>query len=338
MFLISIGHRNLEKISKTGERNCIVEMTEIKSNDTYFCGNGENENTAEYILLKTLIVLGTIANLSTNSLVIWKIYSLKKNTRANIMFVFLSVSDIFIGFLSFPMFALIIFGLHDLPIYIQECNLNLLVMHFPTFISWYFTVAIAIDRLLIIRYPMKYPNIITKKTLVSTLLVILIVYIGVLVISYFNREKIIATVIVATVSQLILTMTVLIAYIYILYFTRRQLKSFPVNAPNRQKAAQRLTWTIFYIFICQIICTLPGLLANFIYTSYRRDAKTERSLRYWFRFLFFSNSIVNALMLLRNQFCIKKPEDTKRKAQSSRIKLGVVIAKNMKPMEENETK
>ena len=313
-------------------------MTEIKSNDTYFCGNGENDNTTEYILLKTLIVLATIANLSTNSLVIWGIYSSKKSTRANIMFVFLSVSDLFTGFISFPMFALIIFGLHDLPIYIQECNLNLLVMHFPTFISWYFTVAIAIDRLLIIRYPMKYPKIITKKILVSTLVVILIVYIGVLVLSYFNREKIIATVIVATVSQLILTMTVLIAYIYILHYTRRQLKSFPVNTPNRQKAAQRLTWTIFYIFLCQIICTLPGLLANFIYTSYRGDAKTEQSLRFWFRFLFFSNSILNALMLLRNQFGIKKSEEKKRKAQSSRRKHDTAIAKNMKSMEDNEIK
>lgn len=288
-------------------------MADIKSNDTYFCGHSKDEDTFDYILLKILVVLAIMANIITNSAVIWRIYSSRKQTRANVMFAFLSVSDLFIAFLSFPMFCLTLFHLSNLPIHIKDCNLNLYVMYLPTYCSWYLTVLIAIDRLLVIKYNKKYENFISKKVLVRSVLVGLTVYIGTTIAFFLKRDSM-ATAIVASVFQLVLTGTVFITYIYILWFTRRKLSSFQNNACHRQQAIHRLTWTIFYIFLCQVIFALPGPIVNFVYIEHWGDARLERKLRYWARVLFFSNSFINGWILLRSQLGIKKIEYVKREA------------------------
>ena len=288
-------------------------MADIKSNDTYFCGHSKDEDTFDYILLKILVVLAIMANIITNSAVIWRIYSSRKQTRANVMFAFLSVSDLFIAFLSFPMFCLTLFHLSNLPIHIKDCNLNLYVMYLPTYCSWYLTVLIAIDRLLVIKYNKKYENFISKKVLVRSVLVGLTVYIGTTIAFFLKRDSM-ATAIVASVFQLVLTGTVFITYIYILWFTRRKLSSFQNNACHRQQAIHRLTWTIFYIFLCQVIFALPGPIVNFVYIEHWGDARLERKLRYWARVLFFSNSFINGWILLRSQLGIKKTEYVKREA------------------------
>lgn len=288
-------------------------MADIKSNDTYFCGHSKDEDTFDYILLKILVVLAIMANIITNSAVIWRIYSSRKQTRANVMFAFLSVSDLFIAFLSFPMFCLTLFHLSNLPIHIKDCNLNLYVMYLPTYCSWYLTVLIAIDRLLVIKYNKKYENFVSKKVLVRSVLVGLTVYIGTTIAFFLKRDSM-ATAIVASVFQLVLTGTVFITYIYILWFTRRKLSSFQNNACHRQQAIHRLTWTIFYIFLCQVIFALPGPVVNFVYIEHWGDARLERKLRYWARVLFFSNSFINGWILLRSQLGIKKTEYVKREA------------------------
>ena len=288
-------------------------MADIKSNDTYFCGHSKDEDTFDYILLKILVVLAIMANIITNSAVIWRIYSSRKQTRANVMFAFLSVSDLFIAFLSFPMFCLTLFHLSNLPIHIKDCNLNLYVMYLPTYCSWYLTVLIAIDRLLVIKYNKKYENFVSKKVLVRSVLVGLTVYIGTTIAFFLKRDSM-ATAIVASVFQLVLTGTVFITYIYILWFTRRKLSSFQNNACHRQQAIYRLTWTIFYIFLCQVIFALPGPIVNFVYIEHWGDARLERKLRYWARVLFFSNSFINGWILLRSQLGIKKTEYVKREA------------------------
>lgn len=288
-------------------------MADIKSNDTYFCGHSKDEDTFDYILLKILVVLAIMANIITNSAVIWRIYSSRKQTRANVMFAFLSVSDLFIAFLSFPMFCLTLFHLSNLPIHIKDCNLNLYVMYLPTYYSWYLTVLIAIDRLLVIKYNKKYENFVSKKVLVRSVLVGLTVYIGTTIAFFLKRDSM-ATAIVASVFQLVLTGTVFITYIYILWFTRRKLSSFQNNACHRQQAIHRLTWTIFYIFLCQVIFALPGPVVNFVYIEHWGDARLERKLRYWARVLFFSNSFINGWILLRSQLGIKKTEYVKREA------------------------
>ena len=288
-------------------------MADIKSNDTYFCGHSKDEDTFDYILLKILVVLAIMANIITNSAVIWRIYSSRKQTRANVMFAFLSVSDLFIAFLSFPMFCLTLFHLSNLPIHIKDCNLNLYVMYLPTYCSWYLTVLIAIDRLLVIKYNKKYENFVSKKVLVRSVLVGLTVYIGTTIAFFLKRDSM-ATAIVASVFQLVLTGTVFITYIYILWFTRRKLSSFQNNACHRQQAIYRLTWTIFYIFLCQVIFALPGPIVDFVYIEHWGDAGLERKLRYWARVLFFSNSFINGWILLRSQLGIKKIEYVKREA------------------------
>ena len=299
-------------ISRKSEK----EMTHIKSNDTYFCGHDEDSDTADFIILKASVVLITISNIILNSLLIWKIYTSNKKTRTNTMFLILSVSDLLIGLISLPMFCFTLFHLSSLPIYISECNLNLFIMHLPLYCSWYWTVAIAIDRLFIIKYNIKYESVISKKILLRSLLIVLIVFISILILFFFVRQRV-ETIIAASVFQLLLTATILVTYMYILYYSRRKLHAFEnnemteTNKLQRRQASLRLTRTIFYIFRSQVILALPVPIINFIYMEHWGDPELERKLRYWTRALFFSNSIANALILLRGQM-EKRSKDIKQ--------------------------
>ena len=76
----------------------------------------------------------------------------------------------------------------------------------------------------------------------------------------------------------------------------------------RNQTATRLTRTVFYIFLCQVIFTLPAPIVNFVYVKHLGDDLLERKIRYWARALFFSNSFINALILLQNQHNIKREE------------------------------
>ena len=76
---------------------------------------------------------------------------------------------------------------------------------------------------------------------------------------------------------------------------------------QRQQAGLRLTRTVFYIFLSQVTLALPVPIINFIYIKHWGDPELERKLRYWTRALFFSNSIANALILLRGK--IEKKEE-----------------------------
>ena len=163
-------------------------MTHSKSNDPYFCGYNEDDDTADYIVLKISVVVIAISNIVVNSLLIWKICTSKKRTRTNAMFLILIVSDLFVRLISLPMFSFTLFHLSNLPIYIDECNLNLFIIHLPLYCSWYWTVAIAIDRLFFIKFNIKYESVITKKILLRSLMIILIVFIGILIF-FFNKTK-----------------------------------------------------------------------------------------------------------------------------------------------------
>ena len=296
-------------------------MTHIKSNDPYFCGYNEDDDTADYIVLKISVVVIAISNIIVNSLLIWKICTSKKRTRTNAMFLILSVSDLFVGLISLPMFSFTLFHLSNLPLYIDECNLNLFIMHLPLYCSWYWTVAIAIDRLFFIKFNIKYESVITKKILLRSLMIILIVFIGILILFFFIRQNL-ETITAASVFQLLLTGTILVTYVYILYYSRKKLHAFENEEMTdtikrqRQQAGLRLTRTVFYIFLSQVTLALPVPIINFIYIKHWGDPELERKLRYWTRALFFSNSIANALILLRGKIEKKEERNKCKKTRS----------------------
>ena len=152
-------------------------------------------------------------------------------------------------------------------------------------------------------------------------MIILIVFIGILILFFFIRQNL-ETITAASVFQLLLTGTILVTYVYILYYSRRKLHAFENEEMTdtikrqRQQAGLRLTRTVFYIFLSQVTLALPVPIINFIYIKHWGDPELERKLRYWTRALFFSNSIANALILLRGKIEKKEERNKCKKTRS----------------------
>lgn len=282
-------------------------MAVVQDNDSYFCGHNEEEDTADWFLLKSYVVGIFIVNIIANMLVMWRIYTSKKLSRANMMFILLTGSDFFVALISIPLFSVTLFHLDDTPIYIHNCNLNLFIMYFPSYTSWYLTTAIAIDRLFVIKYHKKYKNFVSNKILLRVIISFLAFYIGVMFVCYFLRHRI-TTAVAASIFQMILTFIILFSYAYIFRFTQRKINLMQRHTNMTNQTASRLTRTIFHIFLCQVIFTLPAPIVNFVYVKHLGDDLLERKIRYWGRALFFSNSFINALILLQNQHKIKREE------------------------------
>lgn len=91
-------------------------MAVVQDNDSYFCGHNEEEDTADWFLLKSYVVGIFIVNIIANMLVMWRIYISKKLSRANMMFILLTGSDFFVALISIPLFSVTLFHLDDAPI------------------------------------------------------------------------------------------------------------------------------------------------------------------------------------------------------------------------------
>ena len=122
------------------------------------------------ITFETLVVVVAILITVTSSLILKNIYEKRSRTRADLMFMFLSISDIGVGVLS--MAASGVFGpfWENLYNYYQQGSRSPLIItlffyEFPYIFSNIFTAIIAIDRLLIIASQHIYKHIITKKRL-----------------------------------------------------------------------------------------------------------------------------------------------------------------------------
>ena len=117
-----------------------------------------------------------------------------------------------------------------------------------------------------------------------------------------HRQRVFTkTLILASVTQLLITGIILAIHIYILCYARRKLHAFEESSLQRQQTSLRLTRTTFYILLCQVILSLPEPIINFMYLEHWGNPEVERKQHYWARALVFSNSIANALILLQGQ-------------------------------------
>ena len=222
------------------------------------------------ISVATMAVLITI----TSSLVIKKIYGKIVKSRADLMFIVLSMSDIGVAAISMP--ALGVLG----PLWenLLDCfnngstlpfTMTVICYDFPYTFSYLVTTVIAVDRFFIVTKQKEYENFITIKRLKYIVILVLnIVFVICLVtyyiipINYGNVTSITrkSYLIVNIVSMII----ILFAYLYILFFVRRQSNAMKSCTHNSTQYSRRLTKKILCIFICQIICIFPYLVMHMI--------------------------------------------------------------------------
>ena len=190
------------------------------------------------------------------------------------MFVVLSISDIGVGAISMPALGVLSSLWNNLLDSFNNDTLlpfamTVICYDFPYTFFYLTTTTIAVDRFFIVTKQKKYENFITIKRLVYiVILLLLLAFLNCFVLCYvtpLNYGNVKSTMrktylIVNIISMLI----ILSAYCYILFFVWRQSNAMKTCRHSHAKYNKRITKAILYIFICQIICTLPCLIMHIV--------------------------------------------------------------------------
>ena len=218
----------------------------------------------------TLVAVIAILIMVTSSLVIKNIYDKTYGTRADSMFVLLSISDIGVGVLSMAAFGVYgPFWKSLIFYYNRGSNLPVIITifcyHFPYIFSSLLTTVIAINRLSFITSQTSYKHIITKMRLRRTVVLLFAISIGC---PYVHIScslpgrccDIIYTLQWGWIGIMIMSLTaVIFAYIRI-FFVRKSSATMLVYEHSNSKKERRLSTTICLILICQVTCAVPHII------------------------------------------------------------------------------
>lgn len=121
-----------------------------------------------FILFEIFVAAISVTTVTTSGMVIDHIYRVQdQKSRANHMFVILSISDIGVGALSIPVCGTYWYYIVETeqgpPSFVS--NSKVFFGDFPYYFSYFITFTIAVDRLLVIKFQNQYKEIITKGTL-----------------------------------------------------------------------------------------------------------------------------------------------------------------------------
>ena len=292
----------------------------VQNNETsknYLCSYSQGLETFHWILLQMLAAVIFMTILVSNSLVMWRIFSSNSRKRTSAMFILLSITDLIVALISIPLFYTTLFNVnHSLPFF-QDCHSVVFLMVVPVYFSWYVTVTITLDRFLFVKYPIRYKHFMRGKKIFRTLPIWLSIYITIMLLIYYQKELMGIT-IIGGIVQATSTLILFVAYGYIIMVTRRKIN---FNSQVRDRRNRRLTMTIFYIFLSQVVFALPATITIFLYIKPWGDPNMEEKMRYWSKIFLFSNSFANALILLQSQNKLIKDDAAKKRKYAIKLKL-----------------
>ena len=130
------------------------------------------------VVFEVTTALSAITIIITSSLVLRHIYGKVRRSRADLLFIILSISDIGVGSLSQS-----VLGIIRICIY-KDCLTTVVMTYlffflfFPYIFSFIVTTIVAIDRLFIVTKQHRYTNFITKRRLVYILTFLFVISIG----------------------------------------------------------------------------------------------------------------------------------------------------------------
>ena len=260
-----------------------------------------------FILFEIFVAAISVTTVITSGMVIDHIYRVQdQKSRANHMFVILSISDIGVGALSIPVcgtyWYYIIETEQDLPSFVS--NSKVFFGDFPYYFSYFITFTIAVDRLLVIKFQNQYKEIITTGTLkiiLSFVFAFTLVYSAVSTYLYsINKVMAILNLGRGYEIMLIVCCTALIAvYAYILLFVRGKSNANYLSKHGDNHFNEKLTRTVALIFICQVACVLPYFV--FWQISSNISQRVTFKVMPWVNLMRYCQCFWNALILLHSQ-------------------------------------
>ena len=264
----------------------------------------KSAGTTDVVVLQVIYCLTFASIIVVNSVLLWRLIFRLKKTRCNILFIFLSVSDIAVAVTSIPILAIALFA-QDRGCFIS-CDVHTIFNYFPYGYSWILTNAIALDRCLMIIQKHKYEKFIPKSRVIALAIALLIFEAGRSFV-YVSIDTNIRLRSQCILEAICISITVS-SYLYLLYYVRKNNKNVTGKKWNKESTNSRLTRVISYIFFCQVVLTLPQWINLVVFVASEEDITfqqlfTNRRIRYrWMMIFRFQNSYLNACMLLYNHY------------------------------------
>ena len=243
----------------------------MKSHSNFTANLYSGDSITYVVTFEVAVVLCAIAIIVSSALVLRHIYRKVRRSRADLLFIVLSISDIGVGSLSQT--SLGIFGMAFLYI---ECNgtdsgtsnsnaikftyATVFFLLFPYTFSYVVTTIVALDTLFVVTKQHSYKNFITKRRLMYILVFFFATTIALcywLVLVILAEARFIGAYITYTAFNIALSITIIGAYIFILCFAFSHSKNASHCKSNGNRDFKRLTKTIMFIFVSQVICSFP---------------------------------------------------------------------------------
>ena len=213
------------------------------------------------VTFEVAVVLCAIAIIVSSALVLRHIYRKVRRSRADLLFIVLSISDIGVGSLSQTSL-----GISGMCIHIH-CHMTTELLYpvtflwfFPYIFSYTVTTIVALDTLFVVTKQHSYTNFITKRRLMYILVFFFATTIALCHWSAYvipAKAPFIEAFITYLLFNIALSITIIGAYIFILCFAYSHSKNASHCKSNGNRDFKRLTKTIMFIFVSQVICSFP---------------------------------------------------------------------------------
>ena len=292
-------------------------MNKTRNGCSYFDISGTP--SAERRIIGSCLVIIFLAVISLNSLLLSKLYSIRKKARGDWLFILLSISDLCVGILSVPNLFLKILNFEGITKFTIPCLAFINLSYFPVSLSWILGTTVALDRCFIVLYDVRYEFWVTRKRLFLVVFFMIISDIAVTVTATLINDYRISQ-FVSMLFQIWCIFLLICLYmrlVWFVYFKKRKMKE---SINQSQKNTGNLTRTIIYIFICQLICNLPFTVNLVVFRINRQYEKREieNRMNYWASALGFCNSFLNSVILMSNASFKNRINERRRKDVSLR--------------------
>ena len=217
------------------------------------------------VTFEVAVVLCAIAIIVSSALVLRHIYRKVRRSRADLLFIVLSISDMGVGSLSQTSLGIIGMWLLCIECYetmelVESKYVVVFFLFFPYTFSYVVTTIVALDTLFVVTKQHSYKNFITKRRLMYILVFFFATTIALcywLVLVILTKAHFTAAYITYAAFNIALSVTIIGAYIFILCFAFSHSKNASHCKSNGNRDFKRLTKTIMFIFVSQVICSFP---------------------------------------------------------------------------------
>ena len=220
------------------------------------------ESITHVVIFEVAVVLGAIVIIVSSGLVLRHIYGKVRRSRADLLLIVLSISDIGVGSLSQTSLGLYAIWLHIKFNVTREFRYAAaFLLYFPYIFSYVVTTIVALDTLFVVTKQHSYTNFITKRRLMYILAFFFATTIGLcnwlIYTAQHTRAGFHEPYTIYIAFNIALSIIIIGAYILILCFAYSHSRAASHCKNNGSSDFKRLTKTIMFIFAFQVICNLP---------------------------------------------------------------------------------